>query len=37
VALLKITAAVRYPFDTRLFKLVGRGAKRRPAARMRRR
>lgn len=36
-ALLKITAAVRYPFDTRLFKLVGGGAKRRPAARMRRR
>jgi RES domain-containing protein len=36
-ALLKITAAVRYPFDTRLFKLVGGGAKRRPAARMQRR
>jgi len=36
-ALLKITAAVRYPFDTRLFKLVGGGAKRRPAARMHRR
>ena len=35
-ALLKITAAARYPFDTRLFKLVG-GAKHRPAARMRRR
>jgi len=36
-ALLEITTAVRYPFDTRLFKLVGGSAKRRPAARMRRR
>lgn len=36
-ALLNITAAVRYPFDTRLFKLVGGGARRRPAAKMRKR
>ncbi|MDQ6917001.1 MAG: RES family NAD+ phosphorylase [Pseudomonadota bacterium] len=33
-AQLRINAAARYPFDTRLFKLVG-GARRRPAARMR--
>ena len=35
--LLDITAAARYPFDTRLFKVVGGGARRRPAARMRKR
>jgi RES domain-containing protein len=35
VAQLRINAAVRYPFDTRLFKLVGGGARRRPVARMR--
>ncbi len=34
-AQLRINAAARYPFDTRLFKLVGGGARRRPAARMR--
>lgn len=36
-AMLNITAAARYPFDTRLFKLVGGNTKPRPAARMRKR
>jgi RES domain-containing protein len=37
VALLKITSAARYPFDTRLFKVVSGSARPRPATRMRRR
>jgi RES domain-containing protein len=36
-ALLKITSAARYPFDTRLFKVVSSGTRLRAATRMRRR